>query len=79
MHPIRELQETIGYTFRNPALLRTALTHPSHGARNNQRLEFLGDAVLELCVSRLLFELTPVLREGDMTRTRAALVKEDSL
>ncbi|MDD4104333.1 MAG: ribonuclease III [Clostridiales bacterium] len=79
MQPIRELQETIGYTFRNPALLRTALTHPSHGARNNQRLEFLGDAVLELCVSRLLFERTPVLREGDMTRTRAALVKEDTL
>ena len=60
MSSTAKLQERIGYEFKNPELLNEALTHPTyaeeHGCMSNQRLEFLGDAVLELCVSRRLFE-----------------------
>lgn len=79
MQPIRSLEDIIGYTFKDPALMKAALMHPSMGARNNQRLEFLGDAVLEICISRQLFDVVPALQEGVMTRARAALVKEDTL
>ena len=53
------LEQAIGYRFRDPRLLRQALTHPSLGRGHNQRLEFLGDAVLELCVSEKIYEMHP--------------------
>lgn len=69
----------MSYTFHNPALLKQALTHPSMGEDNNQRLEFLGDAVLELCASQALYVHDPELTEGEMTRLRAAIVNEAAL
>ena len=77
------LEQTIGHTFADRALLDLAMTHPSyalsHRCQDNQRLEFLGDAVLELCVSRVLYQKYPRLREGQLTRRRAALVCEANL
>jgi ribonuclease-3 len=73
------LQQRLGHSFANPELLRRALTHRSFGAEHNERLEFLGDAVLSLAVSRLLFERFLGSDEGDLTRVRAHLVREDSL
>jgi ribonuclease-3 len=74
-----ELMQSLGYTFSNPKLLKLALIHPSLGDRNNQRLEFLGDAVLELCMSDLLFVRHPGLSEGELTVMRASLVCEAAL
>ena len=76
---IDDLQARIGHRFRQPALLDRALTHRSFGADHNERLEFLGDAVLSLAVSSLLFERFAGSDEGDLTRVRAHLVREDSL
>lgn len=77
------LEARIGYTFRDRAQLITALTHPSYGGDHKvahyQRLEFLGDAVLELSVSRILFDRYPDLSEGQLTRLRASLVREETL
>ena len=73
------LQTRIGYRFTDTALLDRALTHRSHGANHNERLEFLGDAVLSLAVSALLYERFGGSDEGDLTRVRAHLVREDSL
>ncbi|MCL2352238.1 MAG: ribonuclease III [Firmicutes bacterium] len=74
----------LGYVFKNEKLLRTALTHSSYAHENsvrdfNERLEFLGDAVLELSVSDYLYNKYPDESEGDMTRLRAGLVCEPSL
>ncbi len=68
-----------GYCFADKSLLRLALTHPSFGSPNNQRLEFLGDAVLQLCISERLYGENPKASEGNMTRKRALLVQERSL
>ncbi len=82
---ISTLEETLQYVFSNRSLLETALTHTSYvkgdGKRmaHNERLEFLGDAVLELCVSEHLFRDYPELQEGAMTRHRARLVCEPAL
>ena len=73
------LQHTIGYRFSDSPLLARALTHRSFGADHNERLEFLGDAVLSLAISGLLFERFAGSDEGDLTRVRAHLVREDSL
>ena len=80
------LQEAIGYRFRDVSLLKHALTHPSYSNESgepkeasNQRLEFLGDAVLELVSSVFLFNRRPVIQEGVMTKIRAALVCEPTL
>ena len=73
------LQQRMGYRFANPLLLQRALTHRSWGADHNERLEFLGDAVLSLAVSGLLYERFAGSDEGDLTRVRAHLVREDSL
>ena len=79
------LEKRLGYVFRNRQLLSRALTHPScegvsQGTRqDNQRLEFLGDAVLQLCVSDALYARFPEMREGQLTRRRAALVCEANL
>lgn len=77
------LERRIGHTFADCALIDLAMTHPSyalqHKCRDNQRLEFLGDAVLEICVSRVLYHKFPKLKEGQLTRRRAALVCEANL
>lgn len=69
----------IGYRFRQPPLLREALTHRSHSAPNNERLEFLGDSVLNCATAILLFECFPTLSEGDLSRLRANLVNKTVL
>lgn len=71
--------EALGHPFRNESLLQLALRHPSLGAVNNQRLEFLGDAVLELCVSDILYARHPEMQEGAMTRIRQQSVCERAL
>lgn len=82
---IDRLQEVLGYTFVQSALLDTALTHSSFANENNssiehnERLEFLGDAVLEIAVSERLFAQFPYAREGQLTRLRARLVSKPSL
>ncbi|MET0519648.1 MAG: ribonuclease III [Burkholderiaceae bacterium] len=73
------LQQRLGHRFNKPELLTRALTHRSFGAEHNERLEFLGDAVLSLAVSSLLYERFAGSDEGDLTRIRAHLVREDSL
>lgn len=75
------LMQRIGHVFADMSLLETALTHPSWEGQgeNYQRLEFLGDAVLEVAVSEWLYKQYPDAPEGDLTRARAALVKEGSL
>src|ERR1039458_7441472 len=80
-----ELNERLGYFFRAPALLRLALTHPSvaheQGAplQTNQRLEFLGDAVLQLVLTRELYEKFSAFGEGPLTKARAKLVNRRTL
>lgn len=76
-----KLQEALGYTFRNTQLLREALTHPSSGNRgnDNQRMEFLGDAVLQYLVSDVLYHRSPDSREGVLTHQRQLLVCEACL
>ena len=76
---LEALQRRIGYRFTDARLLTRALTHRSFGSDHNERLEFLGDAVLSLAVSGLLFERFAGSDEGDLTRVRAHLVREDSL
>ena len=68
-----------GHQFSNPDLLQRALTHRSMGSRNNERMEFLGDAVLNCIAADALFQQWPRADEGDLTRGRAALVRESSL
>ncbi len=75
----RDLAETTGYSFGNPDLLRQALTHRSFGATHNERLEVLGDGVLNCVVAALLFERFPQLPEGELSRLRASLVNQQSL
>ncbi|OIQ84808.1 ribonuclease 3 [mine drainage metagenome] len=72
------LQSRLGYTFADPALLRQALTHRSYGATNNERLEFLGDSVLNLAVAQLLYA-QPQASEGRLSYWRASLVREATL
>ena len=74
-----DLSRRLGHAFRRPELLVQALTHRSHGARHNERLEFVGDAVLNCVVARTLFERFPDLPEGDLSRVRAGLVNRDTL
>lgn len=80
MGDLRELQEQLQYAFRDERLLGLALTHPSvaheakQAAQNNQRLEFLGDAVLQLVLSRELYQRHPGAGEGGLTKARARLV-----
>jgi ribonuclease-3 len=74
MSDLASLQQTLGYTFADPALLRRALTHRSFSADHNERLEFLGDAVIDCVLSPLLMARLPDAPEGDLHRTRAGLV-----
>lgn len=73
------LQSRLKYTFADPRLLQLALTHRSFSADHNERLEFLGDSVLNLAVSHLLYTRLAALPEGDLSRVRANLVKQDTL
>jgi len=73
------LQQRLQHQFSKPALLTRALTHRSASADHNERLEFLGDSVLSLAVSSLLYERLADLAEGDLSRVRANLVKQDTL
>lgn len=73
------LQQRLQHVFSNPALLVQALTHRSFSADHNERLEFLGDSVLSLAVSDLLYQRLSALPEGDLSRVRANLVKQDTL
>lgn len=75
----KRLEAELGYTFRNPRLLVQALTHRSHSAAHNERLEFLGDAVLNFVVASLLFDRFPKTDEGDLSRMRANLVRQATL
>src|SRR6185295_8456381 len=85
MSDLAALQTRLGYAFRDEALLSLALTHPSvaheQGARvlHNQRLEFLGDAVLQLALTRELYEKFPDFDEGPLTKARAKLVNRRAL
>ena len=83
---MEKLEEKLGYTFRDRGLLENALTHSSYanenksrGETSNERLEFLGDSVLGMVVADHLYRTHPDMPEGELTRTRAALVCEDSL
>jgi ribonuclease-3 len=69
----------LGHAFARPDLLAQALTHRSYGARHNERLEFVGDAVLNCVVASALFDRFPDLPEGDLSRVRAGLVNRDTL
>lgn len=76
---IQRLQQALGYTFSRPELLLQALTHRSSGAANNERLEFLGDSVLNCAVARALYDAFPDLPEGSLSRLRANLVRQETL
>ncbi|HMM33398.1 MAG TPA: ribonuclease III, partial [Thermoanaerobaculia bacterium] len=73
------MQARLGHEFARPGLLELALTHRSFSADHNERLEFLGDSVLNLGVAHMLFEALDELPEGDLSRVRAQLVRQDSL
>ncbi|MDY0018785.1 MAG: ribonuclease III [Anaerolineae bacterium] len=86
--PLKDVEAHLGYEFQDPALLRLALTHPSYahehpeaggGEHHNQRLEFLGDAVLDFLVAAWLYRQFPDYSEGPLTRLRATLVRTTTL
>ena len=76
---MQQFLSALGYQFKNPALLRRALTHPSMGPEDNQRLEFLGDAVLQYIMSDILYQSHPDCHEGQLTHLRALSVCEANL
>ncbi len=73
------LQKRLGHQFKDVALLQQALTHRSHSTSHNERLEFLGDSILNCVVASILFETFDRIDEGDLSRVRANLVKQQSL
>jgi ribonuclease-3 len=75
----QQLQDRLKYQFSDQTLLTLALSHRSCGSKNNERLEFLGDAVLGLTVSNFLFQRFPEAREGDLSRIRSQIVRAESL
>lgn len=80
MHPgLLALQTRLQHEFSDPGLLQRAVTHRSFSSDHNERLEFLGDSVLNLAVAALLYERLAALPEGDLSRVRANLVKQDTL
>lgn len=80
---LERVEESIGYTFKNKELLKKALTHTSYAYENNvesnEKLEFLGDSILEFISSKYLYKKYPKLKEGEMTKVRATVVCEKSL
>ena len=80
MHPdLLALQTRLQHQFSNPALLQRAVTHRSFSADHNERLEFLGDSVLSLAVASLLYQRLSAQPEGDLSRVRANMVKQETL
>lgn len=79
MNPTGRLEKALGYAFTQPELLRQALTHRSHSSPHNERLEFLGDSVLNCVVATLLYQRFQALKEGELSRLRASLVRQESL
>lgn len=83
MENFEKLEKSIGYTFKNKDLLKKALTHRSYAYENkiesNEKLEFLGDSILEFISSKYIYNNYPKLKEGEMTKVRATVVCEDSL
>lgn len=77
--PVASLCANLGYDFRQPGLLEEALTHRSASARNNERLEFLGDALLNVVIAEYLFQHYSKASEGELSRLRASLVKGETL
>lgn len=75
-HPI---ERTLGHSFSDSSLLQTALTHRSHSSPHNERLEFLGDSILNGVIARQLYDRFPDIPEGDLSRLRANLVCQDGL
>lgn len=76
---LERLQKTLGYQFTNLDYLKQALTHRSADTQNNERLEFLGDSILNFAIGKALYEKFPKANEGELSRMRAALVKEETL
>lgn len=79
MADLNALLKALDYSFSDMALLRRALTHRSHSAQHNERLEFLGDSVLNFVIAALLYDRFPDMDEGDLSRLRANLVKQSAL
>ncbi|MEN9945646.1 MAG: hypothetical protein RLZZ293_32 [Pseudomonadota bacterium] len=79
MKNIDKLQEKLGYTFNNLNLLYQAVTHRSYSKHNNERLEFVGDGILDYVIALNLFMLYPELSEGELSKMRASLVNQDGL
>ena len=79
MASLETLYKKLGYTFKQSAHIKAALTHRSYSANNNERLEFLGDSLLNLIIANALYERYPTASEGELSRLRAYLVQEDSL
>lgn len=78
-HRLSRLEGVLRHDFRDTALFEQALTHRSVGSRNNERLEFLGDSLLNMVIAETLFLRYPDLEEGDLSRMRASLVNQDVL
>lgn len=76
---LTRLEKKIGYHFQQPALLKQALTHRSAAALHNERLEFLGDSILNFTIGEALYHKFPKVNEGDLSRMRATLVREQTL
>lgn len=73
------LAKKLHYVFRSPELLTTALTHRSRGGENNERLEFLGDSIVNFVIAEMLYQQFPSAMEGELSRWRASLVNRDAL
>ena len=76
---LKKLESRVAYTFKNASLLDQSVTHRSFGDRNNERLEFLGDSILNFVVAAALFNRFPDAKEGDLSRLRARMVKQQTL
>jgi len=76
---INRLEKILGHNYKNISLLKLALTHRSMGAKNNERMEFLGDSLVNFIIADVLFHKYTSISEGDLSRTRAYLVKGDTL
>jgi ribonuclease-3 len=76
---LQKLMQRLGYTFQEVASLRIALTHRSRGGEDNERLEFLGDAVISMVTAEILYQKFPKATEGDLSRFRSSLVNRDAL
>ncbi|MDO6564448.1 ribonuclease III [Amphritea sp. 1_MG-2023] len=77
--PATDLARKLGYQFKDESMIELALTHRSHGKRNNERLEFLGDSILNFVIAEALFRRFPDAKEGQLSRLRAQLVKGETL